>query len=39
MNQNRELRDRAGTADGLEKRDAGEDAQVAALMRSQMPAK
>jgi transcriptional regulator len=39
MNQNRELRDRVGTADGLEQRDAGEDAQVAAMMRSQMPAK
>jgi transcriptional regulator len=39
MNQNREARDRAGTAAGLEQRGAGEDAQVAAVMRSQMPAK
>jgi transcriptional regulator len=39
MNQNRELRDRAGTAAGLEQRGQGEDAQVAAVMREQMPAK
>jgi transcriptional regulator len=32
MSQNREMRDRAGTAQGLERRAAGEDAQVAALV-------
>ncbi len=32
MSQNREMRDRAGTAAGLERRSAGEDAQVAALV-------
>ena len=39
MNQNREARDRAGTAAGLEQRGKGEDAQVAAVMRAQTPAK
>ena len=39
MNQNRELRDRIGTAAGLERRGEGEDAEVAAVMRLQMPAK
>ena len=39
MNQNRELRDRVGTADGLEQRAVGEDTAVAAVMRSQMSAK
>ncbi len=32
MSQNREMRDRAGTVQGLGRRDAGEDAQVAALV-------
>jgi transcriptional regulator len=33
MSQNREMRDRAGTADGLLRRGEGEDAEVAALVR------
>jgi transcriptional regulator len=39
MNQNRELRDRVTTAEGLERRGQGEDAQVAAVMRGQIPVK
>jgi transcriptional regulator len=33
MNQNREMRDRAGTVQGLERRGEGDDAEVAALVR------
>jgi transcriptional regulator len=40
MSQNRDMPDRVGTAEGLEARGRGEDAQVAALVRSAMtPAK
>ena len=40
MSQNRDMPDRAGTADGLDTRGRGEDAQVAALVREAMtPAK
>jgi len=39
MSQNREMRDRVTTADGLEKRGQNEDAQVAAVIRAHMPAK
>ena len=33
MSQNREMKDRAGTAQGLDRRHEGEDAEVAALVR------
>ena len=39
MSQNREMRDRVTTADGLEKRGQNEDAQVAAVIRAHLPAK
>jgi transcriptional regulator len=39
MSQNREMRDRVTTADGLEKRGQNEDAQVAEVIRGHMPAK
>jgi predicted FMN-binding regulatory protein PaiB len=32
MSQNREMKDRAGTAEGLARRSEGEDAEVAALV-------
>jgi transcriptional regulator len=38
MSQNREMRDRVTTADGLERRGQNEDAQVAAVIRAHMPA-
>jgi transcriptional regulator len=36
MSQNREMKDRAGTAQGLEQRREGDDAEVAALVRRHM---
>jgi len=39
MSQNREMRDRVATAAGLEQRGQNEDAQVAEVIRSHMPAK
>jgi transcriptional regulator len=39
MSQNREMRDRVTTADGLDQRGKNEDAQVAEVIRAHMPAK
>jgi transcriptional regulator len=37
MSQNRELKDRAGVIEGLDRRDAGDDSEIAGLVRREMP--
>jgi transcriptional regulator len=37
MSQNRELKDRAGVIEGLDRRDAGDDREIAGLLRREMP--